>query len=70
MAKTLEELQQEYDNYKTTQDKLVKEKDSKIKELELKLHDSELKVATLNELRLSQSTNQGNNNKRLMEDFE
>ena len=69
MAKTIEELQKEYDDYKVAQEQALKDKDTKISTLEAKAHDLEIKVATLNELRLQQNTS-GKNNKGLLEDIE
>ena len=68
MAKTIEELQKEYDDYKVAQEQAIKEKDSKISTLEAKAHDLEVKVASLNELRLQQNTR--GTNKGLLEDIE
>ena len=68
MAKTIEELQKEYDDYKVAQEQAIKEKDTKISTLEAKAHDLEIKVATLNELRLQQNTR--GKNKGLLEDIE
>lgn len=68
MAKTIEELQKEYDDYKVAQEQAIKEKDSKISTLEAKAHDLEVKVASLNELRLQQNTR--GKNKGLLEDIE
>lgn len=68
MAKTIEELQKEYDDYKVAQEQAIKEKDTKISTLEAKAHDLEVKVASLNELRLQQNTR--SKNKGLLEDIE
>lgn len=68
MAKTIEELQKEYDDYKVAQEQAIKEKDSKISTLEAKAHDLEVKVASLNELRLQQNTR--GKTKGLLEDIE
>ena len=68
MAKTIEELQKEYDDYKVAQEQALKDKDTKISTLEAKAHDLEVKVASLNELRLQQNTR--GKNKGLLEDIE
>lgn len=68
MAKTIEELQKEYDDYKVAQEQAIKEKDNKISTLEAKAHDLEVKVASLNELRLQQNTR--GKTKGLLEDIE
>lgn len=69
MEKTIDELQKEFNDYKTAQEETLKARDSEIAKLKESNQKLEVEVATLNDLRLSQNTG-GKKSKSLLEDFE
>lgn len=68
MEKSLEELQKEFDDYKTSKDNEIKALELKNKELESRNHDLQVSNDTLNNLKLHQEVKSFK--KSILEDIE